>query len=63
VNVKELILRLQDFPNDMPVWTDGGGDPYCMGEVKTVEIVTVPEGHHLMGHPETHPRQWVEVRI
>lgn len=33
MTVGELIEALELLPRDLPVWHDGGGDPYCAGEV------------------------------
>lgn len=58
MKVSELIEQLKELDPDLPVWHDGGGDPYCAGSVRRVEVVTnggAPPGMKMMGsdRPET----------
>lgn len=38
MRVWELIEVLAALDPDLPVWHDGGGDPWCSAEVKSVTI-------------------------
>lgn len=60
MTVSELIEALSEFPGHLPVWHDGGGDPFCMHEITQIEIASVPEGKKLMGHSSM-PEKWVEL--
>ena len=56
----ELIQILATYPADMVVWCDGGGDPYCAGEITTVSVVE-SQGRTLMGHENSTPDVWLEL--
>lgn len=60
----ELIRTLQEsyLDLDLPVWHDGGGDPYCSGEITKVSMVMPPSpGMKRMGHENDTPDQWIEL--
>ncbi len=60
----ELIRILQEtgaFDLDLPIWHDGGGDPYCAGEITEIRVVAPSPGMKLMGHENNTPDQWIEL--
>lgn len=62
MTVDELIAVLQAIPEDeraLPVWHDGGGDPYLAGEITAVRLEP-PEGMRLLGHDDQ-PERWVSL--
>ena len=62
MTVQQLIDRLKDFPRDLPVRTDGGGDPYMAGPVTRISVEQVPEGMRpLPGLENKYPERWVEL--
>ncbi len=59
----ELIIALyaSDLDLDLPIWHDGGGDPYCAGEITEIRVVAPSPGMKLMGHENNTPDQWIEL--
>jgi len=62
VTVRQLRDLLADFADDLPVWHDGGGDPYCAAEITGAVIVDPPPGQVLMGHEHDMPSRWLQLR-
>ena len=62
MTVAELREHLATWPDDMDVWTCGGGDPYCAGPVQGVRLVEPPRGMRPLGHSRA-PERWLEVHI
>jgi hypothetical protein len=58
MTVRELRELLAGFPDDMPVWHDGGGDPYCASEVTSAEV-RQSSGRRLLGHEHDTPDIWL----
>ena len=61
MNVQQLIERLKEFPPGLPVWTNGGGDPYLMGPVEHVSVEAIPEGMRPLPNAPHPPEQWVQL--
>lgn len=60
MNVAELRELLDHYPDDLPVWHDGGGDPYNAGEV-TRAVVQESNGRRLLGHADDTPDRWLSL--
>lgn len=60
MNVAELRELLGRFPADLPVWHDGGGDPYCAGEITAADIEE-SLGRVMYGHEHDTPQRWLEL--
>jgi len=60
MNVAELRALLAFYPDDLAVWHDGGGDPYCAGEI-TQATIEESQGRTLMGHEGTTPERWLSL--
>ena len=60
MTVGELIETLSAFDADLVVWQDGGGDPYCAGEITTA-AVRKSHGRTMLGHAGSTPDEWLEL--
>ena len=55
MNVQQLIAVLAKYPPDFPVWHDGGGDPYCAGEIIDTATFAFPFDKKMFGHEDVLP--------
>jgi hypothetical protein len=62
MNVRELREALARFPDDLPVWHDGGGDPYLASEVLRAEVIRSADFNgRVLGHEQDTPEEWLEL--